>query len=211
MLDLSTCWNICRAGSPKSSRKGFAPLLWKTLSGTLIMFLSVHCWCDQRSSCLLLCVTSHSNGGLCQCGGARDAHASVALGDYFGAAIINHWDSAQHSSESPTDAFGELQFAGSSKRHSYVGGILDQCWLENVNSLTFNHLQNTEQLKKYKQLSLTQHSCSIFGVIYLSFFTKLMKHLLRNTISDAVSAAVLGYASIYGLHLDDGPLGASCS
>lgn len=135
----------------------------------------------------------------------------MALGDYFGAAIINHWDSAQHSSESPTDAFGELQFAGSSKRHSYVGGILDQCLLENVNSITFNHLRNTEQLKKYKQLSLTQYSCSIFGVIYLSFFPKLIKHLLLNPISVAVPAAVLGHASIYGLHLDDGPLGASCS
>uniref|UniRef100_A0A3B4VMZ2 Transient receptor potential cation channel, subfamily M, member 4b, tandem duplicate 1 n=1 Tax=Seriola dumerili TaxID=41447 RepID=A0A3B4VMZ2_SERDU len=62
---------------------------------------------------------SFSNGVLCQCGGARDAHASVALGDYFSTAIVNHWDSAQHSSEYPTDAFGELQFAGASKRHSH--------------------------------------------------------------------------------------------
>lgn len=68
-------------------------------------------------------VTSLSNGALCQCGGLRDAHASVALGDYFSSAIVNHWDSAQHSSEYPTDAFGELQFAGASKRHSYVGSL----------------------------------------------------------------------------------------
>uniref|UniRef100_A0A3Q3GHC5 Transient receptor potential cation channel, subfamily M, member 4b, tandem duplicate 1 n=1 Tax=Labrus bergylta TaxID=56723 RepID=A0A3Q3GHC5_9LABR len=61
---------------------------------------------------------SFSNGALCQCGGARDEHASVALGDYFSTAIVNHWDSAQHSSEYPTDAFGELKFAGASKRHS---------------------------------------------------------------------------------------------
>ncbi|XP_056885153.1 transient receptor potential cation channel subfamily M member 4-like [Takifugu flavidus] len=73
----------------------------------------------KKRICTTFVEDSFSNGGLCQCGGARDAHASVALGDYFGAAIINHWDSAQHSSESPTDAFGELQFAGSSKRHSY--------------------------------------------------------------------------------------------
>ncbi|XP_036936894.1 transient receptor potential cation channel subfamily M member 5-like isoform X2 [Acanthopagrus latus] len=33
--------------------------------------------------------------------------------------MVNHWDSAQHSSEYPTDAFGEIQFAGASKRHSY--------------------------------------------------------------------------------------------
>lgn len=69
-------------------------------------------------------LTSVSNGALCQCGGARDTHDSVALGDYFSTAIVNHWDSAQHSSEYPTDAFGELQFAGASKRHSYVGAFL---------------------------------------------------------------------------------------
>lgn len=61
-----------------------------------------------------------SNGALCQCGGVRDDHASVALGDNFSTAMVNHWDTAQHSSEYPTDAFGELQFAGASKRHSYV-------------------------------------------------------------------------------------------
>lgn len=72
---------------------------------------------------------SLSNGALCQCGGARDAHASVALGDYFSTAMVNHWDSAQHSSEYPTDAFGELQFAGASKRHSYVSGLSDKCSL----------------------------------------------------------------------------------
>uniref|UniRef100_A0A3P8S632 Transient receptor potential cation channel, subfamily M, member 4a n=1 Tax=Amphiprion percula TaxID=161767 RepID=A0A3P8S632_AMPPE len=32
--------------------------------------------------------------------------------DFFGAAIVTQWDSRQHSSESPTDAFGELEFAG---------------------------------------------------------------------------------------------------
>lgn len=74
----------------------------------------------QRMTMLL---SSHSNGALCQCGGARDTHASVALGDYFSTAIVNHWDTAQHSSEYPTDAFGELQFAGASKRHSYVGDL----------------------------------------------------------------------------------------
>lgn len=72
-------------------------------------------------------LSSHSNGALCQCGGARDTHASVALGDYFSTAIVNHWDTAQHSSEYPTDAFGELQFAGASKRHSYVGDISIGC------------------------------------------------------------------------------------
>uniref|UniRef100_A0A3Q1IZY4 Transient receptor potential cation channel, subfamily M, member 4a n=1 Tax=Anabas testudineus TaxID=64144 RepID=A0A3Q1IZY4_ANATE len=63
--------------------------------------------------------SSLNNGQQCQCGSVRNAHSSVALGDYFSTAIVNHWNSAQHSSEYPTDAFGELQFAGASKRHSY--------------------------------------------------------------------------------------------
>ncbi|XP_061519985.1 transient receptor potential cation channel subfamily M member 4-like [Phycodurus eques] len=73
----------------------------------------------KKRICTTFVEDSFSNGALCQCGGTRDTHASVALGDYFSTAIVNHWDSGQHSSEYPTDAFGELQFAGSSKRHSY--------------------------------------------------------------------------------------------
>lgn len=59
-----------------------------------------------------------SNGARCQCGEVRDAHCSVALRDYFTAAVMNCWSSAQHSSEYPTDAFGEVQFVGTSRRHS---------------------------------------------------------------------------------------------
>ncbi|XP_077405985.1 transient receptor potential cation channel subfamily M member 4-like [Vanacampus margaritifer] len=73
----------------------------------------------KKRMCTTFVEDAFSNGALCQCGGTRDTHASVALGDYFSTAIVNHWDSAQHSSEYPTDAFGELQFAGASKRHSY--------------------------------------------------------------------------------------------
>ncbi|XP_041830488.1 transient receptor potential cation channel subfamily M member 4-like [Melanotaenia boesemani] len=73
----------------------------------------------KKRVCTTFVEESFSNGALCQCGGTRDTHTSVALGDYFSTAIVNHWDSAQHSSEYPTDAFGELQFAGVSKRHSY--------------------------------------------------------------------------------------------
>ncbi|XP_016520150.1 transient receptor potential cation channel subfamily M member 4-like isoform X1 [Poecilia formosa] len=72
----------------------------------------------KKRVCTTFVEDSFSNGALCQCGGARDAHSSVALGDYFSTAIVNRWDSAQHSSEYPTDAFGEVQFAGASKRHS---------------------------------------------------------------------------------------------
>ncbi|XP_034049024.1 transient receptor potential cation channel subfamily M member 4-like isoform X2 [Thalassophryne amazonica] len=73
----------------------------------------------NKRVCTTFVEDSFSNARLCQCGGARDAHDSIALGDYFSRAIVNHWDTAQHSSEYPTDAFGELQFAGSSKRQSY--------------------------------------------------------------------------------------------
>ncbi|KAL6095109.1 trpm4 [Pungitius sinensis] len=73
----------------------------------------------KKRVCTTFVESSSSNGALCQCGGERDSHGSVALGDYFSTAIVNRWDSAQHSSEYPTDAFGELQFAGASKRHSY--------------------------------------------------------------------------------------------
>uniref|UniRef100_A0A8C4E5U4 Transient receptor potential cation channel subfamily M member 4 n=1 Tax=Dicentrarchus labrax TaxID=13489 RepID=A0A8C4E5U4_DICLA len=70
----------------------------------------------QNNSFVGLCV---SNGALCQCGGVRELHDSVATGDFFGAAIVTQWDSRQHSSECPTDAFGELEFAGAGRRHSH--------------------------------------------------------------------------------------------
>ncbi|XP_035997628.1 transient receptor potential cation channel subfamily M member 4 [Fundulus heteroclitus] len=73
----------------------------------------------KKRICTTFVEDSFSNGALCQCGREREAHSTVALGDYFGTAIVNRWDSAQHSSEYPTDAFGEVQFAGASKRHSY--------------------------------------------------------------------------------------------
>uniref|UniRef100_G3NMH9 Transient receptor potential cation channel, subfamily M, member 4a n=1 Tax=Gasterosteus aculeatus aculeatus TaxID=481459 RepID=G3NMH9_GASAC len=68
---------------------------------------------------LLVCVLFVSNGALCQCGGEREAHDSVATGDYFGEAIVTQWDSRQHSSECPTDAYGELEFAGAARKHSH--------------------------------------------------------------------------------------------
>ncbi|XP_014193347.1 transient receptor potential cation channel subfamily M member 4 [Haplochromis burtoni] len=73
----------------------------------------------KKRVCSTFVEDSFSNGALCQCGAARDDHASVALGDYFSTAIVNQWKSVQHSSERPTDAFGEVQFAGASKRHSH--------------------------------------------------------------------------------------------
>ncbi|XP_031595231.2 transient receptor potential cation channel subfamily M member 4-like [Oreochromis aureus] len=73
----------------------------------------------KKRVCSIFVEDSLSNGALCQCGAARDDHASVAVGDYFSTAMLKHWESAEHSSEQPTDAFGEVQFVGASKRHSH--------------------------------------------------------------------------------------------
>uniref|UniRef100_A0A3Q4H7V3 Transient receptor potential cation channel subfamily M member 4-like n=1 Tax=Neolamprologus brichardi TaxID=32507 RepID=A0A3Q4H7V3_NEOBR len=73
----------------------------------------------KKRVCSTFVEDSDSSSELCQCGAARDDHASVAVGDYFSTAILKHWESAEHSSEQPTDAFGEVQFAGASKRHSH--------------------------------------------------------------------------------------------
>ncbi|XP_031425868.1 transient receptor potential cation channel subfamily M member 4-like [Clupea harengus] len=72
----------------------------------------------KKRVCTAFVEDSFSNGALCQCGGTREMHSSIATGDYFGAAIVSQWASAQHSSEYPTDAFGELEFAGAGRRHS---------------------------------------------------------------------------------------------
>ncbi|TKS92483.1 Transient receptor potential cation channel subfamily M member 4 [Collichthys lucidus] len=73
----------------------------------------------KKRVCTSFVKDSFSNGAMCQCGGVRELHDSVATGDFFGAAIVTQWDSRQHSSEYPTDAFGELQFAGAGHRHSH--------------------------------------------------------------------------------------------
>ncbi|XP_072860517.2 transient receptor potential cation channel subfamily M member 4 [Pogona vitticeps] len=55
---------------------------------------------------------------LCQCGSPRSNHVSVATEDAFGAAIVSKWDSAQHTTEGPTDAYGEVEFVGAGRRTS---------------------------------------------------------------------------------------------
>lgn len=45
---------------------------------------------------------------------------SVAIEDAFGAAIVSKWDSAQHTTERPTDAYGEVEFLGTGRRPSKV-------------------------------------------------------------------------------------------
>ncbi|XP_037648686.1 transient receptor potential cation channel subfamily M member 4a isoform X1 [Sebastes umbrosus] len=73
----------------------------------------------KKRVCTTFIEDSFSNGALCQCGGVREGHDSVATGDFFGAAIVTQWDSKQHSSECTTDAYGELEFAGAGHRHSH--------------------------------------------------------------------------------------------
>uniref|UniRef100_A0A4W5LTR4 Transient receptor potential cation channel, subfamily M, member 4a n=1 Tax=Hucho hucho TaxID=62062 RepID=A0A4W5LTR4_9TELE len=73
----------------------------------------------KKRVCTTFIEDCFSNGALCQCGVVRETHSSIATGDYFGAAIVSQWDSSQHSSEYPTDAFGELEFAEAGRRHSH--------------------------------------------------------------------------------------------
>ncbi|XP_014047737.2 transient receptor potential cation channel subfamily M member 4a isoform X1 [Salmo salar] len=73
----------------------------------------------KKRVCTTFIEDCFSNGALCQCGGVRETHGSIATGDYFGAAIVSQWDSSQHSSEYSTDAFGELEFAEAGRRHSH--------------------------------------------------------------------------------------------
>lgn len=59
-------------------------------------------------------------GALCQCGRPRSTHPSVAVEDAFGAAVVTVWDSDLHTTEKPTDAYGDLDFLGASRKASNV-------------------------------------------------------------------------------------------
>ncbi|KAM4531646.1 transient receptor potential cation channel subfamily M member 4a [Odontesthes bonariensis] len=92
---------VGRAGSQKEKDQSWIPKIIK------------------KRVCTTFVEDTLSNGALCQCGGMREVHDSVPTGDYFGAAIVTQWDSRDHSTECPTDAFGELEFAGAGRRHSH--------------------------------------------------------------------------------------------
>ncbi|XP_018419867.1 PREDICTED: transient receptor potential cation channel subfamily M member 4 [Nanorana parkeri] len=55
---------------------------------------------------------------MCQCGLAKQNHVSVAVEDNFGAAIVSTWNSVEHTTEEPTDAYGDIEFVGAGKKHS---------------------------------------------------------------------------------------------
>ncbi|XP_039724439.1 transient receptor potential cation channel subfamily M member 4 isoform X1 [Pteropus medius] len=73
----------------------------------------------KRKTCTTFIVDTTDPGGtLCQCGRPRSAHLSVAVEDAFGAAVVTVWDSDLHTTEKPTDAFGDLDFLGSGRKAS---------------------------------------------------------------------------------------------
>ncbi|XP_065133327.1 transient receptor potential cation channel subfamily M member 4a isoform X2 [Paramisgurnus dabryanus] len=67
----------------------------------------------KKRVCTTFLEDSSSHESLCQCGAAKELHFSVTTGDGLG----SMWDSLQHTSEYPTDAFGEVEFAGAGRRH----------------------------------------------------------------------------------------------
>ncbi|XP_008843255.1 transient receptor potential cation channel subfamily M member 4 isoform X2 [Nannospalax galili] len=65
-----------------------------------------------------LAALDDAGGTLCQCGRPRNAHPSVAVEDAFGAAVVTEWNSDEHTTEKPTDAYGDLDFMGSGRKPS---------------------------------------------------------------------------------------------
>lgn len=73
----------------------------------------------RKKTCTTFIVDSTDPGGtLCQCGRPRSAHPSVAVEDAFGAAVVTVWDSDLHTTEKPTDAYGDLDFQGAGRKAS---------------------------------------------------------------------------------------------
>uniref|UniRef100_A0A8C9LL14 TRPM4 n=1 Tax=Piliocolobus tephrosceles TaxID=591936 RepID=A0A8C9LL14_9PRIM len=78
----------------------------------------------KKKTCTTFIVDSTDPGGtLCQCGRPRTAHPAVAMEDAFGAAVVTVWDSDAHTTEKPTDAYGELDFMGAGRKHSNEPGL----------------------------------------------------------------------------------------
>ncbi|KAL7977238.1 hypothetical protein Chor_009187 [Crotalus horridus] len=75
----------------------------------------------------------------CQCGSPRKKHTSVAIEDAFGAAIVSKWDSAQHTTERPTDAYGEVEFVGTGRRPSKFIRLSDSTDPANAYALVTHH------------------------------------------------------------------------
>lgn len=91
---------VGKAGTKKENNQGWIP---RTIN---------------KRVCTTFVEDSSRNGVWCQCGSEREVHCYVATGDSCGA-IVTQWDSIKHSTECPTDAFGQLEFAGAGRRHSH--------------------------------------------------------------------------------------------
>uniref|UniRef100_A0A8C0NUY5 Transient receptor potential cation channel subfamily M member 4 n=2 Tax=Canis lupus familiaris TaxID=9615 RepID=A0A8C0NUY5_CANLF len=73
----------------------------------------------KKKTCTTFIVDLTDAGGtLCQCGRPRSTHPSVAVEDAFGAAMVTVWDSDLHTTEKPTDAYGDLDFLGAGRKAS---------------------------------------------------------------------------------------------
>ncbi|KAM7058607.1 transient receptor potential cation channel subfamily M member 4 [Molossus nigricans] len=73
----------------------------------------------KKKTCTTFIVDTTDPGGtLCQCGRPRNVHLSVAVEDAFGAAVVTVWDSDLHTTEKPTDAYGDLDFLGAGRKAS---------------------------------------------------------------------------------------------
>ncbi|XP_061740905.1 transient receptor potential cation channel subfamily M member 5-like [Nerophis ophidion] len=76
----------------------------------------------KKRVCTAFVEDSSSDGELCLCGGVRNLHNTFPEEKEEteeSPDAVHLWDSSKHTTECPTDAFGELEFAGASCRHSY--------------------------------------------------------------------------------------------
>ncbi|XP_054850882.1 transient receptor potential cation channel subfamily M member 4 [Eublepharis macularius] len=95
----------------------------------------------KKKVCTTFIEQPNEAGGpcLCQCGSIRSNHTSVATEDAFGAAIVSKWVSAQHTTEWPTDAYGEVEFVGTVRRPSKFIRLSDTSNPAAAYALVTNH------------------------------------------------------------------------
>ncbi|XP_077474571.1 transient receptor potential cation channel subfamily M member 4-like isoform X2 [Stigmatopora argus] len=93
----------------------------------------------KKRVCTTFVEDASSEGVLCQCGHVRNVHNILDTRDSSGATVVTQWDSKLHTTESNTDAFGELEFAGASRRHSYFLRLSCDTPPQNIYTLMTTH------------------------------------------------------------------------
>ncbi|XP_029441990.1 LOW QUALITY PROTEIN: transient receptor potential cation channel subfamily M member 4-like, partial [Rhinatrema bivittatum] len=95
----------------------------------------------RKKTCTTFIEATETKGvaQVCQCGSPRNAHVSVAVEDNFGAAIVSKWNSAEHTTEEPTDAYGVVEFVGAGKKHSKFIRLSNETDSSMVYSLITQH------------------------------------------------------------------------